>query len=216
MSSISGEIIEAVRAAVPIHTIAVTLTELRPVGGELLGLCPFHNEKTPSFRVNPSKGVFYCHGGCGAGGDVFRLVMLAEGLTFPEALRRLTTIGSVPLEEIAAPTTAEQCKRRAHGKKRRCEYELVHKYRRWMGRAFQTYLETRDQMRQRIAWLAEFTSWAESYSAYERSEWYFRQRQHGEDELALLCDREGILEERLRILTEGADNERMELLDHVA
>lgn len=54
----------------------------------MMGLCPFHQEKTPSFAVHPSKQIFHCFG-CGVGGDVFKFIMLVENVTFPEALERL-------------------------------------------------------------------------------------------------------------------------------
>src|SRR3546814_10005742 len=57
-------------------------------GREFMGLCPFHNEKTPSFTVSEEKGFFHCFG-CGAHGDVVGFVMRAEGLSFPEAVERL-------------------------------------------------------------------------------------------------------------------------------
>jgi len=62
--------------------------ELRRNGKELMGLCPFHSEKHPSFTVNEEKDVFHCFG-CGAGGDVIRFVELIKGLTFKEALKLL-------------------------------------------------------------------------------------------------------------------------------
>jgi DNA primase len=58
---------------------------LRKVGKEHKALCPFHEEKSPSFSVNEEKGVFYCFG-CGAGGDVVRFIELAEKVSFKEAL----------------------------------------------------------------------------------------------------------------------------------
>ena len=59
--------------------------QLRKSGRSWVGLCPFHHEKTPSFHVEPQKGLYYCFG-CKAGGDVFDFVMKMEGLTFREAL----------------------------------------------------------------------------------------------------------------------------------
>ena len=57
-------------------------------GREWLGLCPFHNEKTPSFTVNEEKGFYHCFG-CQAHGSVFDFVMQQEGLSFPEAVEKL-------------------------------------------------------------------------------------------------------------------------------
>src|SRR6266851_8943297 len=66
-------------------------TQLRKAGPRTFkGLCPFHQEKTPSFTVDPAKQVYYCHG-CGAGGDVFSFLRAAEGLSFAEAAERLAT-----------------------------------------------------------------------------------------------------------------------------
>ena len=68
---------------------------LRRRGRQLWGLCPFHAEKTASFSVNEEKELFFCHG-CHAGGDVISFVMLADGLTFPRALRALGIDGDRP------------------------------------------------------------------------------------------------------------------------
>lgn len=61
---------------------------LRKAGREMVGRCPFHNDKTPSFSVSEEKGLFYCFG-CGQSGDVFDFIMKLDGLTFPEAKRVL-------------------------------------------------------------------------------------------------------------------------------
>ena len=65
--------------------IAGKYTRLRRSGRQYVGLCPLHSETRPSFYVHPERKVFYCFG-CGAGGDLFRLVMLAEGYSFSEAV----------------------------------------------------------------------------------------------------------------------------------
>jgi len=67
-------------------------THLRRAGNQLHGLCPLHSEKTPSFVVNPDRGVWYCHG-CHTGGDVIAFVRIAEKLSFPEALKFLDMAG---------------------------------------------------------------------------------------------------------------------------
>lgn len=71
---------------------------LKRSGSNYLGLCPFHGEKTPSFNVNPTREIFHCFG-CGAGGDVFSFVMKIEGISFPEALRKLAARAGVVLVE---------------------------------------------------------------------------------------------------------------------
>ncbi|HEX5412115.1 MAG TPA: DNA primase, partial [Terriglobia bacterium] len=80
--------VEDVRAAADIVKIVGDYVQLRKGGANMMGLCPFHQEKTPSFAVHPTKQIFHCFG-CGAGGDVFKFIMLVENLTFPEALERL-------------------------------------------------------------------------------------------------------------------------------
>lgn len=67
-------------------------------GKHMLGLCPFHNEKTPSFTVTPEKQLFYCFG-CGASGNVFNFIMRMENLTFPEAVRLLARQTGVAIPE---------------------------------------------------------------------------------------------------------------------
>src|SRR5215475_9273771 len=68
-------------------------------GGNVKGLCPFHDEKTPSFTVSAVRNVYFCHG-CGAGGDAIRFVMDAEHLTFVEAIERLAVRAGVELRYV--------------------------------------------------------------------------------------------------------------------
>ena len=70
--------------------------ELKKAGINHKGLCPFHGEKTPSFMVNPRKGIFHCFG-CGVGGDVFGFLMRQDRLSFPEAVRTLARQAGVAL-----------------------------------------------------------------------------------------------------------------------
>ena len=90
--------VDEVRTAADIVKIVGDYVKLRKAGVHLVGLCPFHQEKTPSFSVHPAKQVFHCFG-CKAGGDVFNFVMLIEHLTFPEALRRVAEKAGVTLRE---------------------------------------------------------------------------------------------------------------------
>ena len=73
---------------------------LKKSGATFKGLCPFHNEKTPSFNVNGDKGFFHCFG-CGIGGDVVKFIELQEKLNFPEAVRQLAQRFSVEIPEPA-------------------------------------------------------------------------------------------------------------------
>ncbi len=92
--------VEEVRAAADIVKIVGDYVQLRKSGANMMGLCPFHQEKTPSFAVHPGKQIFHCFG-CGAGGDVFKFVMLIDNLTFPEALERLADKVGIKLVQTA-------------------------------------------------------------------------------------------------------------------
>ena len=97
------EVVEEVRARNDIVDVISSYVSLKRKGNSYFGLCPFHNEKTGSFSVSPSKQIYYCFG-CGAGGDVIRFVMEYENMTFPEALRTLAERSgmSLPKEEYSA------------------------------------------------------------------------------------------------------------------
>ena len=74
-------------------------TALQKKGKEFLGLCPFHNEKTPSFTVNDQKGFYHCFG-CGAHGDIIGFVINSEGLDFKEAVVKLANDFNIPIPII--------------------------------------------------------------------------------------------------------------------
>jgi DNA primase, catalytic core len=82
-----------------------------------MGCCPFHQEKTPSFSVNPAKGFYKCFG-CGKGGSVFNFLMEIEGLSFPEAIRRVAEISGVPLPEPVDDKKFEQVKKKKEAEKK--------------------------------------------------------------------------------------------------
>ena len=73
--------------------------KIQKKGSSYFGLCPFHNEKSPSFSVSPGKQMYYCFG-CGAGGNVFSFVMQYENFTFPEAVKMLAERAGVNLPEV--------------------------------------------------------------------------------------------------------------------
>jgi DNA primase len=97
---ISPETIAAIRDRVEIVAIVSETVKLTRKGRSYVGLCPFHKEKSPSFNVNAERGFFYCFG-CKEKGTAFDFVMKAEGLTFPEAARRLAEHAGITIEETA-------------------------------------------------------------------------------------------------------------------
>jgi len=92
------EIIDQVRQVSSIIEIASQYTTLKKRGRKWVGLCPFHTEKTPSFTLDEDKQLYHCFG-CGAGGDIFSLIMEKENLNFPEALKYLAEKYHVPLPQ---------------------------------------------------------------------------------------------------------------------
>ncbi len=80
--------LDEIRARVALAEVIGRRVNLRKQGREHQGLCPFHNEKTPSFTVSEDKGFYHCFG-CGAHGDLIGFVMNSEGLAFPEAVEKL-------------------------------------------------------------------------------------------------------------------------------
>jgi len=102
MARFGSDKIEEVRARADIVEIVGAQVRLRRAGRNFVGLCPFHNEKTPSFSVNAERGFFHCFG-CGAGGTVFDFVMRVEGLTFFEALQSLARRYGIVLPEHTGP-----------------------------------------------------------------------------------------------------------------
>src|SRR5215469_12486848 len=94
---IRQEDIAAVRERSPIADVVGEYLQLRPAGGgSLKGLCPFHDEKTPSFNVTPGKELFFCFS-CNSGGDVIKFVQEIDHLTFTEAIERLAARAGIEL-----------------------------------------------------------------------------------------------------------------------
>ena len=91
--------IDDLRRQADIVRVVGDYVSLKKKGANWMACCPFHQEKTPSFSVNPSKNIFYCFG-CGKGGSVFNFVMELEGLSFPEAIRVVAEKAGVPLPEM--------------------------------------------------------------------------------------------------------------------
>ena len=93
------EVIEEVRTRNDIVDVISGYVKIQKRGANYFGLCPFHNENSPSFSVSPQKQMYYCFG-CGAGGNVITFVMEYENFTFPEALKTLADRSGVNLPEV--------------------------------------------------------------------------------------------------------------------
>jgi len=98
----SSQILDEIRSRVDIVEIVGQFVNLKRAGEHWKGLCPFHSEKTPSFTVNPKRGIFHCFG-CGVGGDAFGFLMRQDRLAFPEAVRALAQRSGVELPTQRTP-----------------------------------------------------------------------------------------------------------------
>ena len=113
MARIPREIVDAVRERTDIAEVIGRHVALVRKGRSLVGLCPFHQEKTPSFHVLSDKGIFHCFG-CQTSGDVFKFLSLVEGLSFIEAVRELAAPLGITIEERElSPTERRALKERA-------------------------------------------------------------------------------------------------------
>lgn len=106
MSRIPEDTIQQVIAATDIVALVGRSVKLRKAGTNFLGLCPFHNERTPSFNVSPSRNTYHCFG-CGAGGTAIRFVMEHDGMSFVEAVKRLADAAGIRIEEEVWDANAE-------------------------------------------------------------------------------------------------------------
>src|ERR671923_1249752 len=111
MARFSSESVDRVRQAADIVEIVNPHTDLRRQGDRWVGLCPFHEERTPSFSVNAHDKLYYCFG-CERGGDVFRFVQEKEGMEFPEAVELLAERYGVELQREREDPRAEAARQR--------------------------------------------------------------------------------------------------------
>jgi DNA primase len=110
MPRISDDTIQRVADASDVVDVIGSYLQLKRAGAMWKGLCPFHNEKTPSFTVNPSRQTFKCFG-CGEGGTVFSFVMKYEHVDFPTAIRKLAARAGIAVAEESAGDTAKRGER---------------------------------------------------------------------------------------------------------
>ena len=118
----SDEVVEEVRSRNDIVDVISGYVKLQRKGSSYFGLCPFHNEKSPSFSVSPGKQMYYCFG-CGAGGDVFTFIMEYENYSFPEALKMLADRAGITLPE---QDYSEEAKQKRDLKSAVLELSLIH------------------------------------------------------------------------------------------
>ena len=102
MAGFSPELLDEIRVRADLVELVGQFVSLKRAGATWKGLCPFHTEKTPSFTVNPKRGIFHCFG-CGAGGDAFGFLMRHDRLGFPEAVRALAERTGVELPTKREP-----------------------------------------------------------------------------------------------------------------
>ena len=110
MPRIPEETLQHILAATDIVDLVGRYVKLRRVGTNYRGLCPFHQEKTPSFYVNPQRGSYHCFG-CGVGGSAIRFVMEHEGLQFMETVKRLADAAGIRIDEEQFDAEADKAAR---------------------------------------------------------------------------------------------------------
>lgn len=110
MRLISDDMINQIKENSDIVDIISEYVDLKKAGSSFKGLCPFHNEKTPSFTVDRKKQLFHCFG-CGAGGDVVSFIMQKEGLSYPDSLKYLAQKAGINLVFNESPGMSEKRKR---------------------------------------------------------------------------------------------------------
>ena len=111
MALFTKDTIDRVRDALDMVELVSHKTDLRRAGTRWSGLCPFHDERTPSFSVNPVEKLYYCFG-CGEGGDAFKFVQQTEGVEFQDAVELLADRYNVQVEHEDEDPRAEQRRRR--------------------------------------------------------------------------------------------------------
>jgi hypothetical protein len=102
---------DRIRAASDVLTVIGHFVNLRRVGREHIGLCPFHRERTPSFYVNPTKQMWFCQG-CHRGGDVFTFIELLQGVNFVGAKKILADLAGIPWDRPLTPAEKREYMRR--------------------------------------------------------------------------------------------------------
>lgn len=134
--------ITAIKNTADIVSVIGESVTLKRAGQNYVGLCPFHNEKTGSFSVNPARQMFYCFG-CGVGGNVIKFMMLKDGLTFPEAARNLARRFGITLDFDARTQEILSRRDRLFKANQLAQEFYVHNLRQEPGKQGLTYLGQR-------------------------------------------------------------------------
>ncbi|MBO4665679.1 MAG: DNA primase [Paludibacteraceae bacterium] len=124
---ISNRTIELVRLQVNIRDVVADYAHLQPSGSKAKCCCPIHNEKTPSFHIDPVRNTFHCFG-CGASGDAISFIQKKEGLSFPEAVRSLAKKHNIEIQESTRERTPEEQEQDKQREAMLVAYEIVQKY----------------------------------------------------------------------------------------
>ena len=98
MAKIPEDVIEEIRSQVNIVDVVSQFVQLKQSGKNLFGLCPFHEERTPSFSVSEDKQIFHCFS-CGRGGNVFKFIMELQNVSFPEAVKKVAEMENISVDE---------------------------------------------------------------------------------------------------------------------
>src|SRR5437667_9144261 len=105
-----GNQVEEIKSRLSILDVVQDFVQLKKAGTNYKGLCPFHNEKSGSFMVSPTKQIWHCFG-CGLGGDIFEFVKQTEGVEFPEALQILAGRAGIVLKRQDSGSSYEPDKK---------------------------------------------------------------------------------------------------------
>ena len=125
---LSNRTIELVRLQVNIKDVVSDYATLQSSGRKLKCCCPLHNEKTPSFHIDPVRNTWHCFGACGEGGDAISFIEKKEKLSFIEAVRFLAKKHNIPVEEDTSERTPEQQEQDKQRESMLIAYEVVQKY----------------------------------------------------------------------------------------
>ncbi len=123
MSRFPEELLVEIKTKVDLVGLVSEHVRLTRRGSSFVGLCPFHQEKTPSFTVVPGKGFFHCFG-CGASGSAFNFLMLMDGRSFTESVKELASRTGVELPQLREETPVEELERRRKSEEREWLYKV--------------------------------------------------------------------------------------------